>query len=237
MWIILLVSVITLTTVTVEPVTGGILSALVPGVATKFVEILSSDEEMIQDLSAAEEAVKGLPFDLFKEDVDCRVIQGIPDKNFEKMLDRFIARSSLPEDIGSKLKDSLLDILLIEKDIKEIVQRFQFEKGKTGSFVYGRVAVVRRGGFIDMAHSMYQLEFKLSPRVIEHKKKKKFLGFITYGTKTWRETQERELPTKDLKEFEAYFKNKAIAGFKKEYAGLIKSESNEFCSVDSCHTE
>ena len=55
--------------------------------------------------------------------------------------------------------------------------------------------------------------------MIEHNKKKKFLGFTT-GTKVWREIKERNLSEKEADYMQAYFMRKAIQGFKREYPAV-----------------
>lgn len=204
------------------------------GVAHQMIKLFSDDEEHTKDLSAAEEVIKGIPFEKYFEDSNCRVLRGIPDENFERVLNNLMDRFSMPEDTQKKLKSSLLDVLLVNKGLHEIMQSFHFEKEKGGNYVYGRVAVARKGGEIDMAHSIYQLEFQLAPKIIEHRRTKKFLGFISYGTKVWQEKQKRDLFTSDLKFMDAYFKNKAIAAFQREYRGLLKAEQEEYCTAESC---
>ena len=194
-------------------------------VAKALVKLFSKDEETIKDLTAADEVVRGLTFDLFNEKVSCKVMKGILLQDYKTVVDRFVQRYSIPKDVES----SLLDGELAEENF-EVIVNFKFAKGETGGFTYGRVATVKHDGKIDMAYSVYFLEFKLSPRVIEHKKKKKFLGF-TIGTKVWRETQERNLSVKDRDYMQSYFMKKAIEGFREQYSGLIEAQH---CTAENC---
>ena len=198
----------------------------VANVVTTLVKLFSSsEEEKIKDLTAADEVVRGLTFDLFNEKVSCQVMKGILLQDYKTVVDLFVQQYSIPEEV----KISLLYGQYAEESIGIIVN-FKFAKGETGRFTYGRVATVKHDGKIDMAYSLYFLEFRLSPRVIEHKKKKKFLGFTT-GTKVWRETQKRDLSVKDRDYMQSYFMKKAIEGFKEHYPGLIEAQH---CTAKNC---
>ena len=197
-------------------------------VAKALVKLFSKDEEKIKDLTAADEAVRGLTFDLFNEKVSCSVMKGILLQDYKTVVDRFVKRYSIPEEVES----SLLDGEFAEEKL-EVIVNFKFAKGETGGFIYGRVATVKHDGKIDMAYSVYFLEFKLSPRVIEHEKKRKFLGFTIGGTKVWRETQERNLSVKDRDYMQSYFMKKAIEGFKEQYSGLIEAH-DQHCTAENC---
>mgnify|MGYP002803516624 CR=1 FL=1 len=50
-------------------------------VAKVLVEIFSREEETIQDLTEANELIRGLTFDLYDEKVTCDVMGGIPVKD------------------------------------------------------------------------------------------------------------------------------------------------------------
>ena len=193
------------------------LSTLSTGVnvAQALVKLFSGDEETLKDITAAEELVRGLTFDVFNEKVSCKVMKGIALSEFVRVVESFAARFAIPDEI----KSGLLDGQYAEENY-EIVIDFKFSKGELGGFTYGRIATIKHGEKIDMAYSVYFLEFKLSPRVIEHTKKKKFCGFTT-GKKVWRESHERNLSIKDRDELQSYFKKKAIEGFKQEYKGMI----------------
>jgi hypothetical protein len=107
------------------------------------------------------------------------LFEGLP-----TVIENVARRFSIPADV----KDSLLDAQY-HNDMAEIVKTFKFENGKTGNFVYGRDATIKQGNKIDMAYSVYILDFKLAPTVIKHKKKTKILG-ITVGKKVRYETKE-----------------------------------------------
>lgn len=204
--------------------TGKVASA-----AKALITLFSTEEEHRKDLTAAEEMIRGLTFDIFEENVSCAVKKGIKIEDYSFIVNRFAKRFGIPENIT----DSLLDGQYIREN-DEMVYNFKFRKGEKGNFVYGRVATVKHGGEIDMAYSVYSLDFKLSPKVIEHEQEKVFLGFIRYGKKVWRETEERNLSIEDKKHLQAYFTYQAIIGFKKVYLPLIESEKAEYCSEKEC---
>ena len=191
------------------------------GVAKAMVGLFSKDEEETRDLTEADELVRGLTFDLYDEKISCRVMAGILLKDYPTVIENFARRYSIPGEV----KDSLLDAQFSD-DFVEVVQNFKFEIGKTGTFVYGRIATMKRGDKIDMASAVYTLDFKLSPKVIEHKKKKKFLWFTT-GTKVWRETKERNFSIKEKDKLQEHLKIKAISKFRSEYANLVEATSTE----------
>ena len=191
------------------------------GVAKAMVGLFTKDQEETRDLTEADELVRGLTFDLYDEKISCRVMEGILLKDYPTVIENFARRFSIPEDV----KNSLLDAQYSD-NLVEVIQNFKFQKGETGTYVYGRVVTKRRGDKIDMASSVYTLDFKLSPKVIEHKKKKKFLWFTT-GTKVWRETQERNLSLKEKDKLQEHLKIKAILKFRSEFANLVEATSTE----------
>ena len=186
---------------------------------TALVKLFSSDEEHTRDLTAEEELVRGLLFDVYNEKISCKVLKGILIADYDTVIDGFVERFAIPKDIESSLREGKYG-----DENYEIVIDFKFEKGKIGSFTYGRVVTIKHGDKIDMAYSVYFLEFKLSPKEIRHKKVKKFLGFTT-GKKVWTETKERNLSVKEKDEMQTYFMDKAIKGFKKQYKVLLEAEA------------
>ena len=190
-------------------------------VAKILVSAFSQDEETTKDLTAAEETVRGLTFDEFNEVVDCKVMTGIKLDDFETVVNSITSRLGVPDNIRkSILENKYADVAI------QVTIDFKFKIGETGAFTYGRIVTVKPDDSkINLAYSVYQLGFELSPRVIEHKKKKKFLGFTT-GTKVWREVKERNLSEKEQDYMRAYFMKKAIEGFKREYSGLLAVEAS-----------
>ena len=195
-------------------------------VVSTLVKSFSSDEETTKDLTAAEEVMRGLTFDKFNEKMSCKVLKGIKLGDFKTVIERIAKRLELPDDT----KESILDGEYAEVNF-EVVIDFKFSKGQDSSFTYGRIATIKRlGDVIDVAYSVYLLGFKLSPKIIEHEKKRKFLWFTT-GKKIWRESIERNLSQREQEYMRTYFLRKAIDGFRKEYAGLLEAES---CDAKGC---
>ena len=189
-------------------------------VAMVLVSTLSSDKVTSRDLTAAEESVRGLTFDVFNGKVSCGVKTGARLADFETLVNSIARRMEFPEFI----RQAMLEGKSLETNY-EVVQEFRFTKGETGGFTYVVIATFKPDdATINLAYSVYDLEFKLSPHVIEHVKKKKFLVF-TYGKKVWRETREINLSIKEQDWLRIYFLNKAIKGFKKQYAGLLEGST------------
>lgn len=93
---------------------------------------------------------------------------------------------------------------------QEIVQEFKFEKGAPGSVLYGRIATLKHeDSTIDLAYVFFFLEFKLSPKKIEERRRKKFL-FITYGSHTVVRFEERNLSEKDKEHISDFYRIKAL---------------------------
>ena len=196
-------------------------AAAMAHVAMVLVSALSRDKITSRDLTAAEESVRGLTFDVFNEKTSCRVVTEIKLDDFETLINSIARRLGIPDDVRQAILESKLAAVN-----NEVIVDFRFTKGETGSFTYGRIATVKPDSTtINLAYSVYHLEFKLSPQVIEHTKKKKFLGFTT-GKKVWRETRERNLSTKEQDWLRIYFMNKAVKVFKEEYAGLLEGSSH-----------
>ena len=199
--------------------------------AKKLAKLLSSVEEKIEDLTAAYKVVRGLTFDLFNEEVSSQVMVGILLQDYKTVVDRFVLRFLIPKDV----EPSLLDGEFAEESIND----FHSAKNKTGlrlEFTYGRFVTVKHDGKIDVAYSVYFLEFELSPIVIEHKKRNEFLRFIIDKTMVWHETQEQSHSEKDWDYMQSYFEKKAIEGFKKQYPGLIQPPNIPYmyCSGEIC---
>ena len=195
---------------------GSISGAVASEVAKVMVKVLSSSEETTRNLTEAEETVRGLTFDLFREKTLCKLLQGIMLEDYESLVNGLAKRLDLPELISA----GMLDNKYLAVGHESVID-FKFEKGTPGFFTLGRIATVRtEGNKIDMAYAIYHLDFKISPNVIEHKKKKKFLGFTT-GSKVWHTTRERNMSQTEQASMKSYFMKKAIDEFKKEYSGFI----------------
>ena len=194
--------------------------AVVRNVAQVLVQMFAKEEETIKDLTAAEEQMRGITFDLLKEKLLCQVMKGIKLADLEKVIGSFARSSQMPDDV----KDAILRGQYADENYANIID-FKFAIGEVGNFTYGRIVTIKRSrdgrDIIDLAYSSYQISFKLSPKVIEHKKKKKFLGFTT-GKKVWRERFERNLSEKEQDYMRIYFLNKAITGFRKECSSFLE---------------
>ena len=188
-------------------------------VVNTMVNAFTTDEETTE-YRLAEETVRGLTFDKFNETVSCKVLKGIELCNFHTVIDGIAKRFQIPDDI----KGSILTGMYAQENY-EVILDFKFSKGEVGGFIYGRFATIKRpGNVIDAAYSVYNLVFKLSPRVVEKVKEKKFLGY-TLKKEKWERNIDRDLSEREQDHMRVYFLRKAIDGFRREYAGLIKGDT------------
>ena len=189
--------------------------------AMDFMDTFSGDKAS-ENLTAAEESIRGLTFDVFNENTSCKVMTGIKLDGFETLINSTVRHLGIPDDI----RDAILESKLATVNNKVTID-FCFAKGETGNFTFGRIATVKPDDTtINLAYSVYHLEFKLSPQGTEHTKKRKFLAFTT-GKKVWRERRERSLSVKEQDHLRTYFKKKIMDGFKEEYADLLERSSRQ----------
>jgi len=185
-----------------------------------LLDSFTSEDIKETDLTAAEELVRGFTFDKYNEQISCKILTKIKLEDFETLVSRIVTRYQIPVDI----KERILDGQYAEAN-QEIVQEFKFEKGAPGSVLYGRIATLKHeDSTIDLAYVFFFLEFKLSPKKIEERRRKKFL-FITYGSHTVVRFEERNLSEKDKEHISDFYRIKALKGFKKEFPALGKEHS------------
>ena len=111
---------------------------------------------------------------------------------------------------------------------QDVIREFKFNKGSSGSVLYGRVVSIKReDSTIDLAYAIFSLEFKLSPKKIEERRRKKFLGLITYGSHTVVRFEERNLSVKEKEQIFDFYRTKALKGFKKKYPSLAAEARSE----------
>ena len=133
-------------------------------VAMLLVSAFPRDTVTSKDFTAADEAVRGLPFDLYNDHVSFRVMTGIGLDDFETLINGM----GIPDD----KRLAILEGKLAATNQARVVN---FTQGGTDSFTHGRIATVKvNESTINLTYSIYHLDFKLSPQVIEHTKKKKW---------------------------------------------------------------
>lgn len=188
-----------------------------------LLESFTSQDTQETGLTAAEELVRGLTFDKCEEGIYCKILTKIKEENFEKRINRITARYQIPADI----RDSFLDVMDGEVN-QDVIREFKFNKGSSGSVLYGRVVSIKReDSTIDLAYAIFSLEFKLSPKKIEERHRKKFLGVITYGSHTVVRFEERNLSVKEKEQIFDFYRTKALKGFKKEHPSLAAEARSE----------
>lgn len=182
---------------------------------------LTSEEITETDLTAAEELGCGFTCDKYKEEIVTQVSEKIKLTDFATLVRRIAARNGIP----AKIQDGILagqHCGVNERRISE----FKFQKGETGSFVYGRTATVKReDSTIDLAFVLFHLEFKLSPRRIEERHREAILGIIPNGSYTVVRFEERNLSEKEQEHITIFFRAKALKGFMQEYPALANERT------------
>ncbi|XP_068737025.1 uncharacterized protein [Montipora capricornis] len=185
-----------------------------------LLESFTSEDIKETDLTAAEELVRGLTFDKYHEKISTQILIEMKLTDFVTVVSRIGTRHQIP----AKTQEAILDGQFVK--MNEIrIREFQFEKGATGSVLYGRVVTVKReDSTIDLAYVLFHLEFKLSPRKIEERRRKKFFGII-YGSRTKVRFEERNLSEKEMEHISNFFRIKAVKGFKQEYPALANERT------------
>ena len=175
------------------------------------------------NLTAAEEYVRSLKFDVLNEIIVCDLMTGTTLADFETVVNS-IAGLLSPIGFPDEVYQGILEGEFAEAN-KELIWDFRYSKGEAGHFTYGRFATMKPDdATINLAYSVYRLEFKLSPQVIKDTRKNEFLGF-TNGTEVWRETRDKNLSANEHHRLRIYFLNKALKSFKEEYAGLLEGST------------
>ena len=192
-------------------------------IVKQFLDSFNSDQVTKKDLTAADEAVRGLTFDDYREKIFCKVLEGIPVNKFEPFIQKLSSRYEFPSDVEQSILDGL-----DAKVNKERIREFKFTKGEQGRVLYGKILTVKRhDSTIDLAYSFVSVKFQLSPRKYEEKIYKQFLLFFTYHSDTLIRYEDRNLSEKEREQMLDFYRAKAFEGFRKEYAALEESDKDE----------
>jgi len=136
-----------------------------------LLESFTSEDTQETDLTAAEELVRGLTIDKYEEGIYCKIVTKMKE-NFERRIYKIATCHHIPDHI----RDSLLDGMDGEVN-QEVIREFKESSRKV---LYGRTITVKReDSTIDLAYTMFSLEFKVSSKKIEKRRRKRFLGLIT----------------------------------------------------------
>lgn len=186
-----------------------------------LLESFTSEEITETDLTAAEELVRGLTFDKYNEKIITKEGNNIKLTDFATLVSRIATRYQIPADIEGAILDGQY-----QKVNKAQISEFKFQKGETGSILYGRTATIKQeDSTIDLAFVLFHLEFKLSPKRIEERHRKKFLGLITYGSHSVVRFEERNLSQKEQDHISDFFRAKVVKGIKQEYPALANERT------------
>lgn len=140
--------------------------------------------------STAEELVRGITFGKYNERIITKASTNIKLTDFATVVSRIATRYQIP----AETQGEILDGQYFEVN-EQRIREFKIQKAE--SFLYGRTATVKReDSTIDLAFALFHPEFQLSPRRIEERRRKRFLG-ITYGS----HFEERYLSEKEREHF------------------------------------
>lgn len=200
-------------------ITGSLSTA--QNVIKILLESFTSEEITETDLTAAEELVRGLTFDRNNERIIIKECRKIKLTDFATFVSRIATRYQIPADI----QEEILDGQYCEVN-KVRIHEFKFQRGETGSFLYGRTATVKcEDSTIDLAFVLFHLEFKLSPSRIEEQHREAILGLIPFGSHTVVRFEERNLSEREEEQISIFFRAKVLEGFKQEYPALANERT------------
>ena len=190
------------------------------GQSVSMLRLISQDEEQSpESLTAAAKLVQGITFDIFNDKISCEEQREILLTDFSTVIENFARHFSIPADV----KNSLL-AGQYHDEMAKFVQTFKFENGETGRFVYGKVATIKQGNKIDMAYSVYTLDFKLASTVRRHKwnhnHRNKHSHRNKHKKKHWRcgcKNKQRNLSAKEKDHLDNYFTILAISKLRSAY--------------------
>lgn len=197
----------------------------------ELIASFSSDLVKDNDLKVAEDLVNNVLFDKYEEKAHCQILTGINVTDFRTLVSRLSARFKLSKEVEESILDSEY---ALQND--KVVREFTFRLAETGEVKYGRVATIRRGCNIDLAYSLYFVNFKFTAKKMDDKfyDKIRFLKDSAMSIVRPDSTEfnllrkERNITTIEKEHFLTYFRHKALMLFKEEYplVDLINENDN-----------
>ena len=197
------------------------LSRSEPGIEVrkKMNDALQRREETISDenFAKAKDLVKSLNFDLFDEKTPSKVLIGIDPKDYEHVVKSIASRLNFPD----HLREAFLENQYTE-GCDEKVKEFNFQPGREGTFLFGRlVSVKRTNGKIDLAYSLFYLRFKFSHWVQKRSEPKPGWTGSFRAPNVIHEPKPVKLSEVEKELFQCYLMVKAIKSFQREYSGML----------------
>ena len=177
----------------------------------------------------AEDVIKSIRFSSYEENNLCNLKEGIPEVEFDETVEEIADLTNMP----IKLKRVVQRARNFSGGDDLAVNNLKF-KGKNGSMVIGRIAILRNGDTIDMAYSLHSVTFDLKDKQSKSGNAMNFLMFF----KTLNKANEEEYDEGDKdgaddisfdlqQDLLAFFDKKAIDGFVKRCGHLLKRLDNE----------
>ena len=108
------------------------------------------------DAAKAENIIKSLKFASYHVNNMCDLKEGIPDNEYDEIVDKIADSRGMPEDLVQSVKQARHSM----SKSMFAVDTLHF-KANNGSMVFGRVAVIRRGNVLDIAYSFNTVNYEL----------------------------------------------------------------------------
>ena len=170
-----------------------------------LVNMSSPDEVIEKDRPSAEDLFRDVAFDEYSETADCQMFTGVELKDFKRIVNRMASRYQFPDNVT----ESILRSEHAANKCK-VIREFKFKLGATGRVVYGVVAIIKRKTCIDLAYSIYFLDFKFSAeRNIDAASSPRLLF--------WTSTDVNVRMEECNDEFLNFYRLKVLETFKQEY--------------------
>ena len=187
----------------------------------RAIDFTQSTVEVKGDEQKAEQIIKSLKFVKYDESNLCDIKEGIPPSEYDVTIDEIADLTNMPE----KLKNTIKRAKNLAGGNVLAVNRLQFEAAE-GNLVFGRVAVIRRGKFLDLAYSLHSVEYELMLNQRQPKQADKlhlFFGSLKEGDSVNEKTAFDGISIELREDFLAFFHKQAIKGFIKHCDYILKT--------------
>ena len=190
---------------------------------TKRAAVTYSDQ-LTGDPKKGETVIKSLKFSSYDENNLCDLMEGIPPEEYDATVDEIAELTNMPE----KLKKVIKRAKNFSEGKVQAIEKLQF-KTEDGNWVFGRVAVIRRGKLLDMAYSLHAVAYEVAPRQRRFENAQKLEQFFKSLDEVdeggQKESQGISMELRD--DFLAFFHKQAIEGFVKHCDFVLKALNDD----------
>lgn len=188
-------------------------------VGKELVDSFVNDAVRLEEVTEAEEIFQNINFDEYSEKAHCQILTGIYLKDLRTIVTSLTRRF----DLTHELSESILDAEFAAQNDK-VVREFHFKRGESGHVRYGRVATIKRDRFIDLAYSIYVLDFKFSANTNDS---------LSAASLSWmfpninvERGEARRMSCDEKNKFQQLVRHKAMTSFRQEYPMVDKKRVN-----------